>query len=52
MPGVPTVPLAAIEHIFRAEYGRAVAVLIRACGDIDLAEDAVQEAFVEAARRW
>lgn len=47
-----SLPAAAIERVFRAEYGRAVAVLIRVCGDIDLAEDAVQEAFVEAARRW
>jgi len=47
-----SLPAAVIERIFRAEYGRAVAVLIRVCGDIDLAEDAVQEAFVEAARRW
>ena len=41
-----------IDRIFRAEYGRAVAVLIRACGDIDLAEEAVQDAFTEATRRW
>ena len=43
---------AAIERIFREEYGRAVAVLVRAYGDIDLAEEAVQEAFVTAAARW
>jgi RNA polymerase sigma-70 factor (ECF subfamily) len=41
-----------IEGIFRAEYGRAVSVLVRAFGDIDLAEDAVQDAFTEAVRRW
>ena len=41
-----------IERIFRAEYGRAVSVLVRAFGDIDLAEDAVQDAFTEAVRRW
>jgi RNA polymerase sigma-70 factor (ECF subfamily) len=41
-----------IEHVFRAEYGRAVAVLIRSFGDIDMAEEAVQEAFVVAAQRW
>jgi RNA polymerase sigma-70 factor (ECF subfamily) len=42
----------AIARVFRAEYGRAVAVLIGAFGDIDLAEDAVQEAFEVALRRW
>jgi RNA polymerase sigma-70 factor (ECF subfamily) len=42
----------AIERIFREEYGRAVAVLVRVFGDIDIAEDAVQEAFTVAAQRW
>ncbi|MCG5451819.1 MULTISPECIES: RNA polymerase sigma factor [Micromonospora] len=41
-----------VEAVFRAEYGRAVAVLVRLLGDIDLAEEAVQEAFVVAAARW
>jgi RNA polymerase sigma-70 factor (ECF subfamily) len=41
-----------IEAIFRAEYGRAVAALMRRFRSIDLAEEAVQEAFVEAVRRW
>lgn len=41
-----------IERVFRTEYGRAVAVLIRVFGDIDVAEDAVQDAFATAARRW
>ncbi|ODU03972.1 MAG: RNA polymerase subunit sigma-24 [Pseudonocardia sp. SCN 72-86] len=43
---------AEIEAVFAREYGRAVAVLIRVLGDIDLAEDAVQDAFTEAVRRW
>jgi RNA polymerase sigma-70 factor, ECF subfamily len=43
---------AAIERIFRGEYGRAVAVLVRVFGDIDVAEDAVQEAFTVAVQRW
>ena len=47
-----TVPATDIERIFRAEYGRAVSVLVRALGDIDLAEDAAQDAFTEAVRRW
>ena len=34
-----------VERVFRAEYGRAVAVLVRVFGDIDVAEDAVQDAF-------
>ena len=37
-----------IEGIFRAEYGRAVAVLNRSFGDLDIAEDAVQDAFTVA----
>jgi RNA polymerase sigma-70 factor (ECF subfamily) len=41
-----------IERVFRAEYGRAVAVLVRVFGDIDVAEEAVQDAFTEAVRRW
>jgi RNA polymerase sigma-70 factor (ECF subfamily) len=38
--------------IFRAESGRCTATLIRVLGDIDLAEDAVAEAFAIAAERW
>ena len=41
-----------IERIFREEYGRAVAVLVRRFGDIDLAEEAVQDAFTTALQRW
>jgi RNA polymerase sigma-70 factor (ECF subfamily) len=41
-----------IARIFRQESGRAVASLVRFFGDIDIAEEAVQEAFVEALRRW
>jgi RNA polymerase sigma-70 factor (ECF subfamily) len=44
--------LAEIERIFREHHGRAVAVLVRLLGDIDAAEEAVQEAFVAAVRRW
>lgn len=49
---MPQVPAPVIERVFRAEYGRAVVVLIRAWGDIDLAEEAVQDAFTEAVKRW
>jgi len=47
-----TVATADIERVFREEYGRAVAVLVRVVGDIDAAEEAVQDAFTEAVRRW
>jgi len=41
-----------IDRVFRAEHGRAVAILVRAFGDISLAEDAIAEAFAEAVVRW
>ena len=43
---------AGVGRIFREESGRSVATLIRVFGDIDLAEDAVQEAFAVALRTW
>jgi RNA polymerase sigma-70 factor, ECF subfamily len=49
---VTAVPPAEIERVFRQEHGRAVAVLVRRFGDIDVAEEAVQDAFAEAVRRW
>jgi RNA polymerase sigma-70 factor (ECF subfamily) len=44
--------LTGIERVFREEHGRAVAVLVRVFGDIDIAEEAVQDAFVTATQRW
>jgi RNA polymerase sigma-70 factor, ECF subfamily len=41
-----------IEGQFRREYGRCVATLVRFFGDIDIAEEAVQEAFTVAVDRW
>ena len=41
-----------IERVFREEYGRAVAVLVRQFGDIDFAEESVQDAFTRAVERW
>lgn len=41
-----------IERVFRAEYGRLVAGLIRRFGDIDLAEEALADAFVTALQTW
>jgi RNA polymerase sigma-70 factor (ECF subfamily) len=40
------------EAVFRREYGRCVAALIRFLGDIDAAEEAVQDAFTVAVARW
>jgi RNA polymerase sigma-70 factor, ECF subfamily len=48
----PEAAVEAIERVFRDEQGRAVAGLIRVLGDFDLAEEAVQEAFVVALERW
>jgi RNA polymerase sigma-70 factor, ECF subfamily len=52
MPAAPQVDQTAIERVFREEYGRAVAVLVRVFGDIDLAEESVQDAFTVAVQRW
>jgi RNA polymerase sigma-70 factor, ECF subfamily len=41
-----------LARVFREEWGRSVAVLARATGDLDLAEDAVQDAFATALERW
>lgn len=41
-----------VSDVFRDEWPRLVARLVRDVGDVGLAEDAAQEAFVEAARRW
>jgi len=49
---LPAVGADEIERIFRNEYGRAVAVLVRRFGDIDIAEEAVQDAFAAALQRW
>jgi RNA polymerase sigma-70 factor, ECF subfamily len=52
MPGAPAVRPADIDAIYREHYGRAVAVLVRVFGDIDVAEEAVQDAFAAASARW
>jgi RNA polymerase sigma-70 factor (ECF subfamily) len=41
-----------VAAVFRAEYGRAVSVIIRMVGDLGLAEDAVADAFASAVHRW
>jgi RNA polymerase sigma-70 factor, ECF subfamily len=50
--GGPRVDADEISRVFREEFGRSVATLIRVFGDIDVAEDAVQEAFATALRKW
>ena len=41
-----------LERIFREESGKVVAFLVRLFGDIDIAEEMVQEAFLVASERW
>ena len=41
-----------VERAFREEWGRAVGILTRTLGDLELAEDAVQDAFATALERW
>ncbi len=43
---------AAVDAVYRADWGRIVATLIRSFGDFDLAEEAAQEAFAAAIHQW
>ena len=43
---------AAVERVFREEYGRLIATLARRFGDIDVAEEAAGEALVAALEKW
>ena len=43
---------AAVERVFREEYGRLIASLVRRVGDIDIAEEAAGEALVAALEKW
>ena len=49
---MPAVDASQLERIFREESGRVVATLVRLFGDIDIAEEMVQEAFAVASERW
>ena len=49
---MPALPAGEIERVFRQEHGRAVASLVRVFGDVDVAEEAVQDAFAAAVQRW
>ncbi|MBD2082496.1 RNA polymerase sigma factor [Leptolyngbya sp. FACHB-17] len=42
----------AIASVYRAEWGRIIAILIRLVGDFDIAEEAAQEAFAAAVNQW
>src|ERR1700736_1640015 len=52
IPGGTALAAPEIERVFREGYGRALAVLVRVFGDIDIAEEAVQDAFTAAVQRW
>jgi RNA polymerase sigma-70 factor (ECF subfamily) len=49
---LPPATAAQIAEVFRTEHGRAVAVLVRVFGDVDVAEEAVADAFETAVERW
>src|SRR5258705_10987657 len=48
----PRVSASEIERVFREQYGRAISVLVRSFGDIDVAEEAVGDAFTAAVQVW
>ena len=50
--GMPSDAAAAVEAVYRSDWGRIVATLIRLVGDFDLAEESAQEAFAAAVRQW
>src|SRR4026209_811984 len=43
---------AAVERVFREEYGRLIASLVRRFGDIDIAQEAAGEGFLAALEKW
>lgn len=49
---MPQDAAAAVENLYRAEWGRIVATLIRLVGEFDLAEECAQEAFTVAVDQW
>jgi RNA polymerase sigma-70 factor, ECF subfamily len=53
LESVPPLPLPpVIDQLYRQEFGRIIATLIRLLGDFDLAEDSAQEAFAAAVEQW
>ena len=51
-PHVPEDLSRTIETLYRSESGRILATLVRLLGDLDLAEEAMHEAFAAALDRW
>jgi RNA polymerase sigma-70 factor (ECF subfamily) len=51
-PGNLTMAPLALEQLYREQFGRILATLIRLLGDFDLAEEAAQEAFAVAVEQW
>ena len=49
---MPVDAVAAVEEVYRSDWGRIVATLIRLIGDFDLAEEVAQEAFAIAIEKW
>jgi len=49
---MPPNPTAAVDAVYRSDWGRIVATLIRLVGDFDVAEEAAQEAFAAAVDKW
>ena len=49
---MPTDAAAVVDEVYRSDWGRIVATLIRLVGDFDLAEESAQEAFAAALDRW
>ena len=49
---MPEDAAAAVEALYRSDWGRIVATLISLFGDFDLAEEAAQEAFAAAVDKW
>jgi RNA polymerase sigma-70 factor (ECF subfamily) len=49
---MPNDAAAAVEAVYRADWGKVVATLIKSIGDVDLAEECAQEAFTAAADQW
>ncbi len=50
--GMPSDTTTAIDSVYRSDWGRIVATLIRFFGDFDVAEEAAQEAFAAAVEQW
>src|ERR1700756_1137634 len=52
LPDVPELLSRTIETLYRSESGRVLATLVRLLGDLDLAEEAMHEAFAAALESW